>query len=240
MKQSILNGANKSANDKILHRSFYRRSTILVAIDLLGKIVSHRTVKGILTGKIVEVEAYLGETDPACHASKGETRRTKIFWEKPGIAYVFVNYGIHHCLNAITEETKIAGCVLVRALEPIDGVQIMKENRGTDSLLPLTNGPGKLTQALGITLEQNGADLTQGDLLIIDNRNCCEILVTSRIGISKAKKEPLRFCIHKNRFVSPRDRRVLTFFKGSSETVKKAFHDRTVRVTLEPKVLSTK
>lgn len=228
--------ANRSHDIEILQRPFYGRSTVLVAIDLLGKVLSYKTPKGILTGKIVELEAYLGEADPACHAFSGKTQRTKVFWERPGIAYVFISYGIHCCLNAITEEPNIAGCVLIRALEPIAGVQVMQENRGIDDLVFLTNGPGKVTDALDITLNQNGSDLTQGDLVILDNNeNCFDIAVTSRVGISKAQEEPLRFYIWKNRFVSPQNSRVITFSKGRSEMVKKAFCDGTTRLTLKRK-----
>lgn len=144
MNQNIM----EDTSNKILQRSFYGRSTIEVAIDLLGKILSHKTPKGILTGKIVEVEAYIGEIDPACHAFSGRTQRTKFFWGMPGVAYIFVSYGIHYCLNAITEVPDIAGCVLIRDLEPIDGMEVMEENRSTDNLSLFTNGPGKLTQAL--------------------------------------------------------------------------------------------
>ncbi len=237
--QNIIKAMNEHQSIKILQTPFYSRSTILVAIDLLGKILSHKTSRGILAGKIVEVEAYLGEIDPACHAFRGKTQRTKIFWRKPGIAYIFINYGIHRCLNAITEEPNIAGCVLIRALEPISGIEVMKENRGTDNLLSLTNGPGKLTQALDITLNQNGYDLTKGDLMILDNESCSDIVVTSRIGITKAEKEPLRFYIHKNQFVSVQNSKVITFFKGLPEMVRKAFCDSTVKIGLKHKKLPT-
>lgn len=227
---------NISGNNiiKTLQRSFYARSTILVALDLLGKIVWHNSPKGVIAGKIVEVEAYLGEIDPACHAFYGRTQRARIFWGNSGIAYVFINYGIHYCLNVITEEPAIAGCVLIRALEPIHGIREMKENRTIDNPLSLTNGPGKLTQALGITIEQNGIDLTEGDLLILDNHDCFEVVVTCRIGISKAQNEPLRFYMNDNRFVSNRNR-VKTVFEGTSEMAKAAFCDGTIKVSLERK-----
>lgn len=224
----------KNHSTKVLQRPFCSHSTILVAIDLLGKVLLHRTPKGILTGKVVEVEAYLGEIDPACHAFCGRTKRTEVFWGNPGIAYVFISYGIHCCLNVITEEPGIPGCVLIRALEPVSGIHVMKENRGIDDVSSLTNGPGKLTQALGITLSQNGSDLTQGDLVILDNNeDCLDIVITSRIGISKAEEEPLRFCVYENPFVSPQNSRTITFFKGTSEIVKKAFCKGTIRVGLE-------
>ncbi len=224
-----MNGNN---NIKVLPRAFYARPTILVALDLLGKILFHNTPKGIIAGKIVEVEAYLGEIDPACHAFHGKTQRAKIFWGNPGIAYIFINYGIHYCLNTITEEPNIAGCVLVRALEPVRGISVMKENRGMGGLLSLTNGPGKLTQALGITIEQNGFNLTQGDLFILDNCDYSNIVVTSRIGISKAENEPLRFYINDNHFVS-RQNKVIKSFKGTLEMVKEAFCDGIIKISLK-------
>jgi len=241
MKQnSIMMDVNGESTVKILQRPFYARPTILVAVDLLGKILFHNTPKGVVTGKIVEVEAYLGERDPACHAFNRKARRAKIFFGTPGIAYIFINYGIHSCLNAITEKPNIAGCVLIRALEPIGGIPMMKENRGVDDLLSITNGPGKLTQALGVSFNQNGVDLTQGDLLILDNEDYFNIVVTSRIGISKAEKEPLRFAIHGNQFVSPQNRAITTFLKGSPEMVKNAFDNGTLKVTLNHKNLSTR
>ncbi|MBA2124083.1 hypothetical protein B9J78_04010 [bacterium Unc6] len=224
-----INGNN---NIKVLPRAFYARPTILVSLDLLGKILFHNTPKGIIAGKIVETEAYLGEIDPACHAFFGKTQRTKIFWGNPGIAYIVINYGIYYCLNAITEEPNIAGCVLVRALEPTRGISVMQENRGIEGLLSLTNGPGKLTQALGITVEQNGFDLTQGELLIHDNCDYSNIVVTSRIGISKAKNEPLRFYINDNQFVS-RQNKVIKCFEGTLEIVKEAFYDGIIKVFLK-------
>jgi DNA-3-methyladenine glycosylase len=228
---------NINGNNKILPRAFYARPTILVAIDLLGKTLLHNIPKGKVAGKIVEAEAYLGEIDLACHAFYGKTQRSKIFWGNSGIAYVFINYGIHYCFNAITEEPNVAGCVLIRALEPIEGISIMKENRKTDDLLSLTNGPGKLTQALGITLKNNGVDLTQEDLLILDNgENDFDIIVTSRIGISKAKNEPLRFYINNNPFVSYRNR-MTKLFEGTSNIIKEAFSNGTISVSLNRKNL---
>lgn len=218
---------------KPLGRDFYCRPTIAVAVGLLGKVLHHKTTLGSLAGKIAEVEAYLGRIDPACHAFSGKTRRTSIFWGMPGMAYVFVNYGIHHCLNAITEKLDVAGCVLIRALEPIVGIEAMMKNRSVGKLISLTNGPAKLTQALGITLDQNGTDLTQGDLVILDDDQCSEILVTGRIGISKAQNEPLRFCIEGNSFVSPHSSKVVTVFQGGPDKVWKSFLDGTIRIGLE-------
>lgn len=213
-----------------LPRSFYERPTVTVAIDLLGKILIHRKAEGVVGGRIVEVEAYLGEVDSACHASFGKTPRAKIFWEDPGIAYVFVNYGIHYCLNVITERRDRAGCVLIRALEPILGIEMMIGRRKTQDLLSLTNGPGKLTQAMGINLEQNGINLTQSNLVITGSDQNSYVGVTSRIGISKAKNEPLRFIMNENAFVSNVNARDVVF-EGRPERIKLAFVRRELKVS---------
>ena len=224
-----------SAHFQILPRDFYSRSTILVAIDLVGKILLHRTNRGSLTGKILEVEAYLGESDPACHASRGRTKRTHVFWQGHGRAYVFLNYGIHHCLNAITCDSGSPGCVLIRAVEPLGNVNLMKENRGIHDSRIIANGPGKLTQAFGITLEHNGVDLTEGDLVILRQEDREEMMVTSRIGISKAEKEPLRFCNCSTITTYSSSRRSTLFFKGTREQVKKAFNEGTLRTAVGPR-----
>jgi len=222
----------KGSNFTKLKRSFYSRNTILVAIDLIGKILYYRTDQGIFKGQVVEVEAYLGDKDPACHAFVGKTQRSKIFWDKPGLAYIFVIYGIYHCLNAITEEPNIPGCVLIRALEPLQGIDTMKRNRNINDLISLTNGPGKLTQAYGITREQNGMDMIESNLCFFNNSSYDEINVTSRIGISKAISEPLRFYVHKNPFVSRSNRKPKKFYKGSPKEIIDAFQDGTLKVNL--------
>lgn len=218
---------------KILPRAFYARPTISVALDLLGKSVYHSVPRGLIAGKIVEVEAYLGERDPACHAFYGKTNRTGIFWGDPGIAYIFISYGIHYCLNTITEESNTAGCVLIRALEPTAGTSLMEKNRGVADLYSLADGPGKLTQALGITVAQNGVDLTKGNFLILseDCSDCPDIVVTSRIGISKAEKEPLRFYIGGNRFVS-RQNSAVEFFRDTATAIKEVFDDEAIDMSL--------
>ncbi len=238
MPNTTKENIGKVAHGKILDRAFYNRSTILVALDMLGKVLLHETPRGILSGRIVELEAYLGKDDPACHVYRGRTKRTGVFWEGPGKIYVFINYGMHHCLNIITEEPRAAGCVLIRALEPIGGIQIMKENRNTCSLHSLTNGPGKLTKAFGITLMYNRSDITRGNLVIVDNKDYRKILVTSRVGVSQAKSEPLRFCLDGSRFASPYKNRVLTFFSGDLKAVKNAFQNQTIKIRLKRKILS--
>ena len=171
-----------------LNRTFYARPTVEVTRGLLGKILQH----GPASARIVEVEAYLGENDAAAHSANGETPRTQVIFGPPGHAYVYLIYGMHHCLNIVAEPEGVAGCVLIRAVEPLTGI-----------VLP-TNGPGKLTRALGITLEHYGLDLTRGPIAVHTavNEPAFEIGVSRRIGIRKAVDLPLRFFIRGNRFVS--------------------------------------
>jgi DNA-3-methyladenine glycosylase len=167
---------------KVLPRSFYARPPIEVARGLLGKVLVH----GALSGRIVEVEAYLGEGDLAAHCAAGITNRTRVIFGPPGHAYVYLIYGMYECLNVVCEPDGTPGCVLIRALEPL----------APPSPLTTTNGPGKLTRALGITRALNGADFTKGVLRILDDRHPQrEIRVTPRIGITKGVDLPLRFLL---------------------------------------------
>lgn len=172
----------------VLPRSFYARPAVEVARALLGKILAH----GKLSGRIVETEAYLGATDPAAHAYRGMTPRTRVLFGPPGHAYVYLIYGIHDCLNIVAELEGAAGCVLIRAIEPRTGI-----TRATD-------GPGKLTRALSITLKHNGCDMTRGPITVSapESAAAFEIGVSPRIGITRAADLPLRFFIKGNRFVS--------------------------------------
>ena len=232
-RNMLLDNNNVEEYNKLsLNRSFYNRHTIHVAIDLVGKILSYKSGLGTIKGKVVEVEAYLGEKDPACHAYVVKTKRSQIFWADPGLAYIFINYGIHHCLNAITEKPNVPGCVLIRAVEPLMGIDIMKRNRAKEELTLLTNGPGKLTQAFGINIIHNGMDLTDGDLTFETNDDCDDIVVSSRIGISKAKREPLRFYEKDNPFVSQIKRNKKVFFEGSPRKIKASFTDGVIQVNL--------
>jgi len=180
--------------------SFYEQDTALVAQSLLGSYLI-RNIEGTrMLGKIVEVEAYLGVTDPACHAAVGITKRTSIFWGKPGIAYIFLIYGIHHCLNVITMPEGKAGCVLIRGLIALSGLTRMQNNRNGKRGIPLADGPAKLCQAFEIDLTLNGTDLTSPDSpLYIASGGTVEeeIIVTKRIGITKATDQPLRFLLKK-------------------------------------------
>lgn len=176
-----------------LPRSFYTRPTLQVARDLIGKVLVHDTRAGLASGVIVEVEAYIGESDPACHAAPGPTARNAPLYGTPGIAYVYLNYGIHYLVNAVTEEEGSPAAVLIRALEPLDGEALMRERRTRGTLRDaatlvrdeICRGPGNLTRALGITLHDNRLDLTDGPLRIEDRRlPARQIEWTRRIGIT--------------------------------------------------------
>ncbi|MBS1828758.1 MAG: DNA-3-methyladenine glycosylase [Acidobacteria bacterium] len=184
----------------ILPRSFYDRPTVEVARDLLGKVVVH----GSAAGRIVETEAYVGMHDAAAHASRGLTPRTKVIFGEPGHAYVYFIYGMYYCLNIVAEAEGSPGCVLIRALEPLRGIALMRRRRGVERLEALASGPGKLTLAMGIDLRLNGADVTEGDFTVEDDGSPAEhpIAEGPRIGIRKAADWPLRFWLKGNRFVS--------------------------------------
>jgi DNA-3-methyladenine glycosylase len=177
---------------RVLSRAFYNRATEEVARDLLGKLVVH----GPTTGRIVEVEAYLGLRDLASHASRGITPRTRVMFGPPGHAYVYFIYGMYDCVNFVTEPEGTAGAVLIRALEPAGGLAIMQQRRPTArGVDDLARGPGKLTIAMGITRELNGADVTRGPLLVKDDGHVPQhrIGVGPRIGIRQCADWPLRF-----------------------------------------------
>ncbi len=185
----------------ILPRKFYARDTIAVARDLLGKILVH----GETAGKIVETEAYLGGTDLASHTARGVTDRTRVIFGPPGHAYVYFIYGMYECLNLVAEPDGKPGCVLVRALEPVAGIDAMQRRRpAAHTLRDLASGPGRLTLALDITRAQNGADVTRGNLTVRSPRReePFEIEVTPRIGIRQCADWPLRFTVKGNPFVS--------------------------------------
>jgi DNA-3-methyladenine glycosylase len=185
----------------ILKRAFYERPTIEVARDLLGKVLVHGSVAGV----IVETEAYLGGDDLAAHSARGITDRTRVIFGPPGHAYVYFIYGMYECLNIVVEPAGRPGCVLIRALEPAAGADIMQSRRpAARRLEDLASGPGKLTLALAITRAQNGADLTRGPLVVRApaETHRPEIVVTPRIGIRECADWPLRFFVKGNRFVS--------------------------------------
>ncbi len=188
----------------ILPQSFYNRDTVTVARDLLGCQLVHETPDGLASGRIVETEAYL-TGDPAAHSFRGPTPRTQLMFGPPGYAYVYFIYGVHWCLNAVTRGAGVGEAVLIRALEPFEGLVLMRARRRTDKVTLLCSGPAKLAQALGIDAAQNGLPLFEGSLHIdsfdtpIDP---ADIVTTTRIGIVKAAEQPLRFYLRNNPHVS--------------------------------------
>ncbi len=178
-----------------LEREFYQRNSVTVAKALLGCVLISDIVRlpsDERTARIiVETEAYGGEKDPSSHAFKGKTARTEVMYGKPGKAYVYLIYGIHHLLNVVTENPGAPGAVLIRALHPIKGIDTMKQRRATDTLLELTNGPGKLARALGITVAHNGLDMTEDTVWIEPFLSVVTIHTSSRIGVTD--ELPLRF-----------------------------------------------
>jgi DNA-3-methyladenine glycosylase len=180
-------------------RAFYARSVHEVARDLVGCIVRHDG----LSGRIVEVESYHQE-EPACHAFAGLTPRTEVLFGEPGLAYVYRSYGIHALLNAVAEGPGVGAAALIRALEPLDGIDLMRERRGLERAEDLCNGPGKLTQSLGIWLDLNGTPLVagRGPIEILPRDGEPRIVTGPRIGITKAVDLPWRFSDADSRCVS--------------------------------------
>jgi DNA-3-methyladenine glycosylase len=177
-----------------LPREFYARSTLAVTRELIGMVLVHDTASGSTSGVIVETEAYIGEEDPACHAAPGPTSRNKPLYGPPGIAYVYLNYGIHYLVNAVSEPEGSPAAVLIRALEPLDGIPLMRRRRARGTNRPrsafdaaeLCRGPGNLTRAMGIDLRQNRLDLTRSRLRIEDRglTNGRDVRWSPRVGIT--------------------------------------------------------
>ena len=185
----------------VLPRAFYDRPTVKVARDLLGKILVH----GPAAGMIVETEAYLGGDDLASHSARGVTDRTRVIFGPPGHAYVYFIYGMYECLNLVAESEGLPGCVLIRAVEPVEGIELMwKRRTAAKKVEDLASGPGKLTLAMAITRAQNGKDVTHGALVVREpaEKRHVEIVVTPRIGITKSSDRPLRFVVKGSRFAS--------------------------------------
>jgi DNA-3-methyladenine glycosylase len=185
--------ARSTSSRRVLPRDFYARPTLEVTQDLIGKVLVHETPAGLTSGVIVETEAYIGESDPACHAAPGPTKRNAPLYGPPGIAYVYLNYGIHYLVNAVTEPDGWPAAVLIRALEPIEGEALMRRRRARfagkrPEQLPsasLCRGPGNLTRALGISLKQNLRDLVGSPLRIEDHgAPTRKVSWTPRIGIT--------------------------------------------------------
>jgi DNA-3-methyladenine glycosylase len=199
-----------------LARSFYDRPTLDVAPELLGQVLVHHRRGTTTAGVIVEVEAYVGESDPACHAAPGPTKRNAPLYGPPGYAYVYLNYGIHALFNVVSEREGAPAAILVRALDPIDGVEAMRRRRaremkGRRARSPrdpiarhdLCRGPGNLTMAMGITLEDNRSDLLGARLYIDDRRISVGRIVSGpRIGIRVGTERPWRFWVEDHPAVS--------------------------------------
>lgn len=192
---------------KALPRSFYARKTDKVARDLIGKVLWHNTRAGTAAGIIVETEAYFGSDDPASHAARKMTPRNAVMFGRPGHAYVYFCYGAHYLFNVVTEKKGVAGAVLIRALEPLEGVELMLRRRKISNPGLSTNGPGKLTAALKIGPRQNRQDLVSGSLLILEgNKGKMPIKQSGRIGISNGKHLLHRYYWAGNPYVSAKPR----------------------------------
>ena len=200
-----MSGSSAARVGRAFPSSFYDRPTELVARDLLGAILERTSAEGVASGRIVETEAYLGPDDPACHAVAGRTERTWNLHGPPGVAYVSFIYGVHWCFNAVTREAGHGSAVLVRAVEPVRGVELMRRRRGKVRRdADLTNGPGKLCQALGIDGTLDGVRLSRPPLRILAGEPVSdeEVGVTPRIGITQAADWPLRWLLRGNAYVS--------------------------------------
>jgi len=210
MRDSQTKAAFDPGRARVLSRRFFVRDAQTVARALLGKVVVRRKPRKLLAGRIVETEAYLGTEDPAAHSFAGRTARNDVIFGPPGHAYVYFIYGNHYCLNFSCEPEGLAGCVLIRALEPVAGEEEMAAARDLDLAVPrsrrlLTSGPGRLAEAMGITRERdNGKDLVGGsDLVVMDDGFVVkEIIATPRIGITKAADQLLRFVVAGSEYLS--------------------------------------
>ena len=190
---------------RILPRIYFNRPTLTVARSLIGKYLVRAIDGRIFAGKIVEVEAYVGPEDKACHASKGRTQRTDVMFGPGGVAYVYLIYGMYWCFNAVTRERGHGAAVLVRAVHPLDGAEHMRRRRPKAKHdRELTNGPGKLCLAMGIVGAMSGTSLRNGPVVIRAGTALAdaEVVVTPRIGITQAAEWPLRYFVRDDPFVS--------------------------------------
>lgn len=187
-------------NGKPLQRSFFERNTVTVARELVGKIL----VCGKCSGRIVETEAYLGENDLASHASRKSARsKGNIMFGQAGRAYVYFTYGSYWMFNVVTEKEGIGGAVLIRAIEPLQGLALMKKRRNTDNIFNMCSGPGKLCQALSINSSFHGADVAKpGKLFFLESNHVPQIISSSRIGITKGTEHMFRFTEKNSKFIS--------------------------------------
>jgi DNA-3-methyladenine glycosylase len=187
-----------------LVRPFFARDPVTLARDLLGRVLFYRTTEGLLAGRIVETEAYTGGDDPASHAFRGRTTRNAVMFGPAGHAYVYFTYGMHYCLNVTAEASGTAGAVLLRALEPLAGDEIMRARGDRGPARRLLSGPGKIGRAFGLTLADNGRDFTRGPLGLAAGSPVAdrEVGVSRRIGITRAVDRPYRFVVIGNPSVS--------------------------------------
>lgn len=187
-----------------LTRDFYERPTLTVARELLGKIFVFKNTPR-MSGRIVEVEAYIGMDDPACHARFGLTKRNSVMFGRGGMTYIYFIYGMYNMLNFVTEKAGFPAACLIRAMEPLEGLEVMHKNRDTDVLINLTNGPGKLCTAFGLTTRHSGLDMTKNIIFLQnDGYKPGKIIRTERIGIRDGRDKKWRFLIDGNKFVSKR------------------------------------
>lgn len=205
MTQNAAPLARRSRLGAPLPRAFYDRPTEIVSRELLGAVLECTTPDGVTRGLIVETEAYLGPDDPACHAAAGLTPRTLHLFGPPGIAYVYLIYGMYWCFNAVTRERGHGAAVLVRAVHPVAGVELMRRRRaGVTKDRDLTNGPGKLCLAMGIDAAMNGLSLRRPPIVIRRGHDVpdADVVVTPRIGITRAAAWPLRYLVRNDPYVS--------------------------------------
>ena len=195
---------------KKLKKSFYQRELLIIARELLGKVLVKSSIKEILAGKIVEVEAYHGDIDEAAHSYGGITKRNEIMFEAGGYLYVYFTYGAHHCCNVVTGKKDQGTAILIRAVEPFIGLERMIENRfgrklkSDKEIFNLTSGPGKVCQAFGIDRTHSGTDLTGKEIFILDGEKIKskEIGISKRIGITRSVDLQWRFFIKNNPYLS--------------------------------------
>jgi len=190
-----------------LQKSFFSTSTTTLAKSLIGTVLVHKTQEGIAAGRIVETEAYLFKNDPACHAARGKTKRNEPMFGPPGRSYIYFIYGMYHCFNVVSGKEGEGEAVLIRALEPVEGIELMQARRNKEKLADLCSVPAKLVLALGITPEQNNQSLLRGPLSLKESKRRVsqnDIVTTTRIGIKEGSELPLRFYLKDSPYVSRR------------------------------------
>ena len=189
---------------KKLPKNFYTRSAVIVAKELIGKVLVHKIDSLIISGIIVETEAYTGKNDPATHSYIGKTKRNEVMFEEGGKVYVYFTYGNHYCFNVVTGKKEQGNAVLIRAVEPLDGIEFMKTQRSTNNVYNLTSGPGKLAKAFGIDKKVYGEDLRGDKIFIAEPETNPKLIIarSTRIGITKNADKLYRFYVKNNPFVS--------------------------------------